>query len=490
MEVPITELPNNPHHKELKTMVYPLLNHIQGKNGSRWAQFVKDTGTDHMLVVAIDAAKFTHKAIICTFYGDVLVNPFEFDASLTGFEVISKLIKKVCESIPNGIKEVIVGIETTGHYYEDLVRRCHQEGYHVRIVNAATTAQERQALLNWSKTDNLDLMAIVQSMIHGRGTSNELSTGDIHRLQKLTRARRTLIEERTDTQNSIRMHLDHVFREMQGKSIWINGKREHVKPFSTLFGKAPRYLMRHFPHPSDILKLGEEGLRALSIKENLKLRDESIRILVEFAANSISQSKEFVEPDEFLLKQKLDLLDLLDNQIMVLERKIEDLFVETDGAVLLSVPGIGVVTGAELYAEMGDLSDFDHAGQLIKLVGTNPIVKQSGGKKPSYYGISKQGRRTFRNITYQVGKSLAVNNPEMKQRYMALKERGKHPRQAYIALGNRMIRLAFSMIKNQTFYRTDHESYVLLSELKKKLHSTNVQRFYENHALLTIRPTA
>ena len=61
------------------------------------------------------------------------------------------------------------------------------------------------------------------------------------------------------------------------------------------------------------------------------------------------------------------------------------------------------MTGAELYAEMGDISDFDHAGQLIKMAGTNPIVKQSGGKKPSYYVyFSKQGRRTFRNIAYQI----------------------------------------------------------------------------------------
>ena len=139
---------------------------------------------------------------------------------------------------------------------------------------------------------------------------------------------------------------------------------------------------------------------------------------------------------------------------------------------------------------MGDISDFDHAGQLIKMAGTNPIVKQSGGKRPSYYGISKQGRRTFRNITYQVGKSLAVNNPEMKQKYLALKDRGKHHRQAYVALGNRMIRLAFSMIKHQTLYRTDHESYVLLEEINKKLHSANVKRFYERIVAPTNRLSA
>lgn len=168
----------------------------------------------------------------------------------------------------------------------------------------------------------------------------ELSTGDVHNLQKLTRARRVLVGERTSTENLIRVHLDHIFREFQGKSIWINGKREHVAPFSKLFGKAPRYLMCHSLHPSDILSLGEEGLREISIRENLKLRDKTIKILLDFAQNSISQSKEFVEVDQFLLIQELDLLDLLDKQIQVLEKKIEDLFVQTEGAVILSVPGI------------------------------------------------------------------------------------------------------------------------------------------------------
>jgi len=248
--------------------------------------------------------------------------------------------------------------------------------------------------------------------------------------------------------------------------------------------------MRHYPHSSDILKLGAEGLREVSIKENLKIRDESIRILLEFAADSISQPKKCVEMDEFLLAQSLDKLDLLDKQIHKLERKIEDLFIETEGAVILTVPGISIVTGAELYAEMGDISDFDQAGQLIKMAGTNPTVKQSGGRNPTYIGISKQGRRTFRNVVYQTGRTLAVNNPEMKQRYQAFKERGKHTNQAYIALGNRMIRLAFSMIKKQTLYQTDQENYGLLDELKKKLHSANVQRFYDRYVLSAERPSA
>lgn len=333
-------------------------------------------------------------------------------------------------------------------------------------------------------------MAIVQSMIHGRGTSNELPSGKVLYLQKLTRARRELVKEETEAKNLIRVHMDHIFREFQGKSVWVNGKREHVKVFDDMFGKSSIYLMKHYSHPSDILNLGEEGLRQLSVRENLKFRDKSIQLLLEFARDSISQPKEFLEVDIFLLRQKLERFEFLVNQIKVLERKIEDLFVETEGAVILSVPGIGVVTGAELYAEMGNLSDFDYAGQLIKLAGTNPIVKQSGGKRPNYYGISKQGRRTFRNITYQVGKSLAQNNLEMKQRYKAFKERGKLPNQAYIALGNRMIRLAFSMIRKHSLYQSTDNNYVLLDVLSKKLRAQNLKRFYEIHVSATLSQSA
>lgn len=462
-------------------MAYNLLNHIQGKNGSRWAQLVRETGTEHLLLVAVDAAKHTHKALICNYFGHILVQPFEFDGSWTGFERLRDEIELQKNKL--GMKKVVVGIETTGHYYEDLVKVSQAEGYHVRIINAATTAKERETLLNWSKTDNLDLMAILQSIIHGRGTSSSLPSGAIRSLQRLTRARRELVGERTSTQNLIRTYIDRIFKELQGKSVWEQGKRKHVQPFSKLFGKAPRYIMRHCLHPSDLIGMGKKGLREISIQENLKIRDQSIEILMEFACSSITSPKESVEVDQLLLNQSLDRLDMLDEQIKLLERTIEDLFVQTDGAVILTVPGIAVVTGAELYAEMGDISDFTHAGQLIKMAGTNPTVKQSGGKRPSYSGISKQGRKAFRNITYQAGKSLAVNNPEMSRRYVAMKERGKHHRQAYIALGNRMIRLAFSMIRRQKLYQTDEIDYVLLDELKKKLHMPNIKRIFERYMM-------
>ena len=100
--------------------------------------------------------------------------------------------------------------------------------------------------------------------------------------------------------------MNHIYKEFQGKSKWVNEKREHVAPFSNLLSKAPRYFMRNSLHPSDVLSLGEEGLRELSIRENLKLRDKTIKVLIEYAQNSISQPKDFVEANQFLLRLELD----------------------------------------------------------------------------------------------------------------------------------------------------------------------------------------
>lgn len=51
------------------------------------------------------------------------------------------------------LTRVILGIEMTTNYYEDLVRVCDQQGYMVRVLNAATTAEERKKMLNYTKTD-------------------------------------------------------------------------------------------------------------------------------------------------------------------------------------------------------------------------------------------------------------------------------------------------------------------------------------------------
>ncbi|WP_415579432.1 IS110 family transposase, partial [Filibacter tadaridae] len=415
--------------------------------------------------------------IICNIYGDILKGPFEFDGSQTGFQVLKEKINQTREA--HQLTDVILGIETTAHYYEDLVRVCGVEGYLVRVINAATTAEIRRKLLNYTKTDRVDLNAIVQAILQGHGETSRKKEEDFEKLQKLTRARRRMVDDKTRCVNHIRLYMDHIFREFQGKNIRIDGKNQVMKVFEEITSKSSLFLMKHYPHPSDILSLGHAGLRELSIEHNLKMRDSAIERLLTYARESISKPKETLVAELLLLRLKLDEYELIHRQIVELDEIIEELLLETDGGILLSIPGIATTLAAELTAEMGNLENFSSAGQLIKMAGTNPVVKQSGGKKASHFAISKQGRAPFRSVVYLVGRSVALFNPEMKKHYHRSKERGKLTGQAYIALGNRILRIAYAMRKHQTLYQSQQSDYVLKNVIARKLGNKHkVAAFY------------
>ena len=91
-----------------------------------------------------------------------------------------------------------------------------------------------------------------------------------------------------------------------------------------------------------------------------------------------------LESELILLKLKLDEYELIHRQIKELEDVIEEKLLETDGGILLSIPGLGITTAAELTAEIGNVHNFSHVGQLIKMAGTTPIVRLSDGKRGNH----------------------------------------------------------------------------------------------------------
>ena len=304
------------------------------------------------------------------------------------YDTIEKAVRNT------GAVRLFLGIEATGHYYEDIVRQMAKQGYHVQILNAYTTFEERASALSWCKTDDLDLVAIAHALRNNKATESRLTKGLQRQLRVFTRARRSEIRKRSILRMEIRALMDIVWREYQGYAEHQNGRVRKVKVFSDLWGKASLFFMEHYPHPALVLKLGEEGLRKLSVKHNLKLRTSAIRKLLHVASESLAPDEQTLRPELMLLRMKLQDLRNFDAKINALEKEIESLLLQTDGRLLLTVPGLGVSTAAELYAEIGDVSHYRHAGQLIKKAGTNPIVKQTGGGAGSYGKIPSSSRHT------------------------------------------------------------------------------------------------
>ena len=441
--------------------------HIQGNKGVKFSQQLRGVNLEQVLIVAIDAAKLHQKALICNYFGDVIERPFFFSVSESGMQLLCRKIDQAATIVQ--AQRIFLGVEATGHYYEDIVRHMAKLGYDVQIFNPYSTFEERASALNWCKTDDLDLVAIAHAIKSNKATETRLLEGIHRHLLVLTRARRSEIRKRSTLRMEIRILMDNVWREFQGFADHSQGKAKKVKVFSDFWGKASLFFMEHHPHPSEILALGELGLRKLSIQNNLKLRTSAIQKLLYVAEQSLSRNVQELRPELIVLKMKLKDLRAFDAKVDELNREIESLLLQTDGRLFLTVPGLGVSTSAELFAEIGNVTHFTHAGQLIKKAGTNPIIKQTGGGKGSYRRISKQGNDHLRYVVFLVGRNLCLHNQNLKAFYQRLKSRGKHDRAIFIAMGNKMLKIAFAMLRDRLPFKSREHDFSIVAEMNKKL---------------------
>lgn len=444
-----------------------LFNGKQGLRRSQFAKELKGADLDKVLLVPIDVSKVLQKSMILNYFGEVIEPSFSFIVNQTGMRLLIDKIeqaKELCQA-----ERVFVGIEATGHYYEDIVRIVTEAGYSIHIINPASTHEERKQHLTYTKTDDIDLYLIAEVLIGNKATNAKLATGEYRQLQHLTRARKSEINKRARIKVEIRTIHDHIWREYQGFSVLEDNKVKTRKVFSDFWGKSSLYMLTHYPHASQILGLGETGLRQISKEHNLKLRKNTIDKLLYAASESVSKPMRDLSSELFILKRKLMDYEWHTRNIEAYEREIERIFTKTDGLLLLTVPGIGLITAAEIYCEMGDLSAFTNAGQIIKKAGTNPTIKQSGVKGGYYGRISKQGNANLRRAVYTAGRSLCIHNKALMPFYSRLKEKGKKPGMIYIAMGNKFLKIAFAMLKNQQPFEWNHPDFNYQKEVFKKL---------------------
>jgi transposase len=77
---------------------------------------------------------------------------------------------------------------------------------------------------------------------------------------------------------------------------------------------------------------------------------------------------------------------------------------------LMTIPGVDVTVAMSITAAVGDFSRFDSPNKLVRYVGLNPRVKQSGGQPASHGRIAKQGRAHARGMLVEAA-WVAVKTP-------------------------------------------------------------------------------
>ena len=91
-----------------------------------------------MIFAGIDIAKLNHYAAVISSDGIVLTEPFKFTNDGDGFQ-------KLSSELPDYAPEpVIIGLESTAHYGDNLIRYLVANDYKVCVLNSIQTSSRRK----------------------------------------------------------------------------------------------------------------------------------------------------------------------------------------------------------------------------------------------------------------------------------------------------------------------------------------------------------
>jgi transposase len=103
-----------------------------------------------MKYVGVDVAKQTHYACVISHKNKILTQPFAFENNIEGFNKFISKFKKFPKN------DVIVGLESTGVYGENLMAFLSGQGYQIALINPIETAGARKKRIRNAKTDKID----------------------------------------------------------------------------------------------------------------------------------------------------------------------------------------------------------------------------------------------------------------------------------------------------------------------------------------------
>jgi len=191
-------------------------------------------------VVAVDVGKTTAAALITDAGRHRLLGPLSFSMTAPG---VSSVITKAQAVVPAGV--IRVGVEAAGHYHRPLATPTVWPGWEVVELNPAHVTEQRRVMgRRRVKTDAIDLEAITELLLAGRGTPVTASVAALGELAGWAAHRHRRVVTRTATKNQLLGQLDRCF---PGVTLAL------PDPLRTRVG---RLVIAHFSDPHRLAALG------------------------------------------------------------------------------------------------------------------------------------------------------------------------------------------------------------------------------------------
>ena len=160
-----------------------------------------------MIFVGIDVAKDTHYAAVSDDSGAVLVKPFAFQNNAEGFCLLLKKLSEFDRS------KLLIGLESTGIYSENLICFLYESGFRLAVINPIQTATLRKTAIRKTKTDKVDTMLIIKSLMVNSYRLYSQRDADSLKLRTLCRFRQNLKKSKARLKIQLAGYVNLVFPE-------------------------------------------------------------------------------------------------------------------------------------------------------------------------------------------------------------------------------------------------------------------------------------
>lgn len=346
-------------------------------------------------------------------------------------------------------EEILVGIESTGHYWINLETLLKRMGLKVVMVQGTVVKNMRNLIASQKgKNDPIDSKAIAFCIKDGYYSEITPKSKDMNSLKNMCRLRNELVKSSTAVKNKIHAWLD------VNNQFFLN-------VFNFTLQSTGLKILEKYPLADDMLNLSDVEFINEIMKDNPKLNRRKALLYKE----EVTTWKDYIIETTLATKHEIksyvrSYIDL-EKQISELDEEIERATKEIYGKAyesLCNVKGMPNITLSSLLAEIGDFSLFKNARVIQSFIGLGISAEQSG-EHLGESGITRRGNRRSRQALYIITRQLIIHNPEVKKLYcyyLSLERRNENKKiEMWIATMCKLLRCIYGTIKNNSEFSYD-----------------------------------
>lgn len=379
-----------------------------------------------MYVVGIDISKYKHDCCIIDSDGVIVQGPFSFSNDRDGFNEFLEALRSIPAS-----EEIRIGFEATAHYTLNLKLFLEEAHYSFMEFNPVLLSKfNKSQTLRRTKTDAIDCLSIAHWLMTVNYKPHPVGFYHSFSLKSLTRLRDSLVRERSYYLVKITNILDISFPEF--------------KPFfNDRFSATALYLLENYGTAEKISHMNSQSYENLRKISRGRFTPQKFIKLKDLAKNTVGEGNDiFTMQLESLLKLYKQSVAEIDT----LESRITELIIQINPKYL-SIPGIGPLSAAVIYAEYGDFSRFDSPSQMLSYAGLEPGYYQSGTSEHKGHMV-KRGSSYLRYTLMNLCVPVIRFNLIFAKYYDKKRAEGKPHRVACTHVIKKLIRVMFYLEKN------------------------------------------